>query len=430
MKGLSTSLQFLGAFLMIAGLLISCGNQKSNQQKNNTKKEVTAKDILGNPDYTAISFGGYRQQSRDQQPTVEQLKEDMQILSAMNIKLLRTYNVNLPHATNVLKAIRELKKEDPNFEMYVMLGAWIDCENAWTPNPNHDFENVPFNEKEIKKAIELANEYKDIVKIIAVGNEAMVKWAASYFVQPWVILKYVNQLQAAKKAGQLPADLWITSSDNFASWGGGGGEYHVEDLAKLIKAVDFVSLHTYPMHDTHYNPDFWGTMESENDLSDKAKIEKAMTRSLGYAKNQYTNTVNYIRNIDPDVPIHIGETGWASASNGFYGPEGSKATDEYKEGLYYKMIREWTDKEKISCFYFEAFNEPWKDAQNQGGSENHFGLFDVNGKAKYAIWDLVDKGLFKELTRGGNPIVKTFDGNEEALLKTVALPPVKQHIHQ
>ncbi len=57
--------------------------------------------------------------------------------------------------------------------------------------------------------------------MIAVGNEAMVKWATAYYVQPSVILKWVNHLQDLKKKGELPKDLWITSSDNFASWGGG-----------------------------------------------------------------------------------------------------------------------------------------------------------------------------------------------------------------
>jgi hypothetical protein len=40
------------------------------------------------------------------------------------------------------------------------------------------------NAIEIDEAVRLANQYPDIVKVIAVGNEAMVKWAASYYVQP------------------------------------------------------------------------------------------------------------------------------------------------------------------------------------------------------------------------------------------------------
>ena len=47
---------------------------------------------------------------------------------------------------------------------------------------------------------------------------------------PSIILKWVNHLQNLKKTGELPKDLWITSSDNFASWGGGSNEYHAEDL--------------------------------------------------------------------------------------------------------------------------------------------------------------------------------------------------------
>ena len=88
-------------------------------------------------------------------------------------------------------------------------------------------------------------------------------------------------------------------------------------------------------------------------------------------------------------------------------------------------MRAWTDKEGISCFYFEAFDEPWKDAENEKGSENHFGLFKVTGEAKRPLWDLVDNGTFKNLTRNGNTITKTYNGNLEELMSHVLAPPVK-----
>jgi len=410
--------------------LFSCGNKPQVKEETTSlplKKELTAKEILGNPAYLAISYGGYRQNSREIQPTIAELKEDMKILSAMGVGILRTYNVQLPfpHAGNVLEAIHQLKVEDPNFEMYVMLGAWIDCENAWTENPNHYAENEEANTGEIQRAVALANKYPDIVKVIAVGNEAMVKWAASYHVQADIILKWVNHLQNLKQTAKLPKDLWVTSSDNFAAWGGGGREYHKEDLENLIKAVDFVSLHIYPMHETHYNPDFWGVFEGEAALSDIEKMDIAMARARDFGISQYQKTVDYMQGIGVEKPIHIGETGWASSSNGFYGENGTKATDEYKEGLYYKLMRDWTAEKGMACFYFEAFNENWKDEKNPKGSENYFGLFTIDGKAKYAVWDLVDKGVFEGLGRAGNPIVKTYDGNKEALLKEVSLPPTK-----
>lgn len=401
----------------IGTALFSC----SPKLQDNSHK--TAAEILGNPDYLAISYGSYREKTRDVQATIPQLKEDMKILAAMGIKLLRTYNVHYDEAANLLRAIRELKKEDPAFEMYLMLGAWIDCKNAWTAlPPDHNAESER-NAGEIDRAVALAKQYPDIVKIIAVGNEAMVKWATSYYVQPGVILKWVNHLQNLKKQGQLPETLWITTSDNFASWGGGGSEYHVEDLNQLIRAVDFISMHTYPMHDTHYNPAFWGVPERETGLSDLKKTEAAMLRAKQYAMSQYDSVVNYMKSLGVDKPVHIGETGWANQSNERYGDAGSRACDEYKSALYYKHLRDWTKKAGIICFYFEAFDEQWKDAANPGGSENHFGLFNLQAQAKYAIWDLVDAGAFEGLMRDGKPITKTFNGDKDALMKTVKVPP-------
>ena len=386
---------------------------------------VSAKDILGNPKYPAISYGGYRKNSRDQQPTVAELKEDMRILQAVGVRVLRTYNTQqFAMASNLLQAITELKRQQPGFEMYVMLGAWIDCEGAWGAKPNHEAESLENNTAEINAAIALAKKHPDIVKIIAVGNESMVHWAAGYFVRPKVILKWVNHLQKLKTNGELPEDLWITSSDNFASWGGDDSSYHSDDLTALIKAVDYVSMHTYPFHDTHYNGDFWKAPASEAKANPQGRAKTAMRRAVGYAKSQYESTARYIKSLGISKPIHIGETGWASVSDSFYGKNGSQAADEYKLGLFHNAMREWTNEARMSCFLFEAFDEPWKDASNPRGSENHFGLITLDGQAKYPLWPLVDAGKLKGLSRGGKPIRKTYGGDKRALLKDLLVVPV------
>ncbi len=419
-----------GMLIVLIGFTWSCGKVKKNDVKEDVQtKTVSAKDILGNPEYLAMSYGGYRHADHGIEPTLEELKEDMKILHALGIRVVRTYKVHLPQAENLLKAISELKQNDPSFEMYVMLGAWIDCKNAWTDQePIHNEESED-NKPQMEKAVALANQYPDIVKIIAVGNEAMVKWAATYYVEPWVILKWVNYLQDLKKEGKLPKDLWVTSSDNFASWGGGGEEYHVEDLNNLIKAVDFLSVHTYPMHDTHYQPEFWLNQEGLEGKTDMEKMEISMLRAKDYAIMQSGNVKKYMESLGVNKPIHIGETGWASFSSGHYGTTGSKACDEYKEALYYKHMRDWTNEAGMSCFYFEGFDEPWKGGDNSGNSEKHFGLFTVDGKAKYVLWDEVDKGTFKGLTRNGNTITKTYNGNKEDLMKDVEVPPTSEEWH-
>ena len=398
----------------------SCKDKKMNESPVNKNK--SAAEFLGHSEYRAMSYGGYRTLTRDDQPSLSQIKEDLKILSAIGVKVIRTYNLQLDQAPNILKAIRALKMEDASFEMYVMLGLWIECENA-RQSPNHGAEDIAVNTAEIERAITYSNQYPEIVKIIAIGNEAMVHWQSDYFVLPSVILNWVNHLQKLKSEHKLPSNLWITSSDNFASWGGGDAAYHNEDLTALIKAVDYISLHTYPFHDTHYNSSFW--LESQKNiehLDAKVRIELAVQSAVDYAVFQYQAVESYVESLGVQTPIHIGETGWATASENLYGTSGTQAADEYKQALYYRKMSDWTIANGVSCFYFEAFDEPWKDAPRPMGSENHFGLIDVEGTLKYALWDEYDSGVFKGMTRDDKPLKKSFNGAFEEMFSTVKVP--------
>ena len=405
-------------FIISLFLLASCS------QSGDLSMNKSAKEFIGNPDYPAISYGGYREKSREQQPTINEIKEDLLIMHAQGFRVFRTYDLHHPFAENTLKAIREIKQADSDFEMYVMLGAWIQCKDAFTENPIHEEEDFEGNKFEITEAVRLAQEYPDIVKIIAVGNEAMVHWAWGYHVPPKFVLKWVKYLQELKASGDLNDDLWVTSSDNFASWGGGSDDYHNDDLDELIRSVDFVSMHTYAFHDTHYNPSFWNLDAVPENLDKQDTIKQAMKRAVDYELNQFDSVKKYVHEIDPSKEVHIGETGWSSVASDLYGYGGTEAADEYKLGLYYQMISDICYSMSLTCFYFSAFNEPWKDSTNENGSENHFGLFTVEGKAKYPLWEQVDNGVFNNLTRGGNPIEKTYNGNFEALLKDSNIPPI------
>ena len=423
-------MKLISKYLVLIFLLcgISGCEKSTDLEATSNSTSPSAKEILGNPKYPAISYGGYREKTREQGPSVADLKEDMQILFAMGVRVLRTYNASqFPQAERILEAISQLKEANPSFEMYVMLGAWIDCKNAWsdTLEPIHDQESEENNRAEIEKTVELANQYPDIVKVIAVGNEAMVQWAVKYFVYPKTILRWVNYLQDLKQSGDLPADLWVTSSDNYESWGGGNKGYHTEDLVKLIKAVDFLSVHTYPFHDSHYNSEFWGVLEQEEQLSDEQMIERTMLRAKQYAISQYQGVVDYLQSLDIDKPIHIGETGWASIAATAYGATGSKAADQLKQAIFYKHMRDWGESSGMSVFYFEAFDEQWKDPHDINGSENHFGLISLDNKVKYALWDLFDQNAFDGLVRGGKPLSKSYQGNQSSLLQNVLLPPFK-----
>lgn len=403
--------------LALTGLLSFGGEGRTSSNP------VTAADILGNPDYIALSYGGYRQSSRNSPPSVTDIKEDLRIMSAMGVKLLRTYNTQqFSHAANLIQAIHELKNEVSDFEMFVMLGVWIQCQGAFGDSPDHTVGDDVNNHAEIAAAVQMVNDYPDIVKIIAVGNEAMVKWATSYYVEPSIILEQVNYLQALKADGEIPAETWITSSDNFASWGGGSSDYHTDKLVELVEAVDFISLHTYPFHDTHYNPSFWAVPADEETLSKTSQIEAAMKRARDYAISQYQGVGNYVASLNLSKPLHIGESGWSTTDNALYNESGSAAADEFKAKLYYDHMRAWTNENQISLFYFEAFDEKWKDSNNALGSENHFGLINLEGQAKYVLWEMVERGVFDGLSRGGVSITKTYNGDEAAMMADLHVP--------
>ena len=142
-------------------LLLLASPIQASSQANQEPTTPPPSEIFGNPAYPAMSYGGYRGLSRNQGPSVEQLIDDLKILNAMGIKLLRTYNTSqYPQAERLLQAINTIQHDDPGFEMYVMLGAWIEAKNAWNrghPGPDHTQGNRKNNTREIETAVRLAN---------------------------------------------------------------------------------------------------------------------------------------------------------------------------------------------------------------------------------------------------------------------------------
>ena len=93
-----------------------------------------------------------------------------------------------------------------------MAGAWIRCIGAYDDAVpvDHRKGDYEWNKGEIDAAIAQAKAYPDIIKIIAVGNEAMVTWQR-HFVPPSVILYWVNYLKEARKSRKMPATTLITT---------------------------------------------------------------------------------------------------------------------------------------------------------------------------------------------------------------------------
>jgi hypothetical protein len=64
-------------------------------------------------------------------------------------------------------------------------------------------------------------------------------------------------------------------------------EYHVPDLEKLIKAVDFQCIPIRCM--TRITIPLLGVLKFENNLTKKKKLNAVMIRARNYAKTQYNS---------------------------------------------------------------------------------------------------------------------------------------------
>jgi exo-beta-1,3-glucanase (GH17 family) len=299
--------------------------------------------ILGLAEGHAICYSGYRDgQSPDSgiYPTYEQIREDLLILQN-RWSYIRLYDCSL-HAETVLKVI---EKERLNFK--VMLGAFIGAElnNFGCPwGTIYSEEELKRNKKnninQIRKLIKLANQYPAIIFSLSAGNEATVDWT-DHYVSVESVLSYVRMI---KKETCQP----VTFCENYVPW--------YDKLKQLAGEVDFISIHSYPVWEY-----------------------KHIHEALEYTKQNYQSIADRY----PDKPVIITEAGWATSSNG-RGINPALASQEF-QAIYYKNLIEWSDREGIMTFVFEAFDEPWKGSPEALEPEKHWGLFTVDRKPKIAV---------------------------------------------
>jgi exo-beta-1,3-glucanase (GH17 family) len=300
----------------------------------------------------AVAYSGYRGADHNTPPTAAQVLEDLQLLVQGNFRLIRLFGSADEDSKVVLKAIA-----DNHLDIKVQLGVWISG-----PKATQDTAN----QAEIARGIALANAYPDIVLAVSVGNETMVDWSGLQ-VPPADMAEYITAVR-----GKITQP--VTTDDNWAFWANNGGAYQTD---KITAVVDYVSLHTYSLLDSVYDASFSWKMESTPEPQRAAAMMDAM---IGKAKTDYDRVKSYLASKGVALPIIIGETGWKAA--------GGEANRDHpvNQKMYFDRLAAWTDGPK-QIFYFEAFDEPWK------GGDNGWGLFDVNRKARYVVYDLYPQSV-------------------------------------
>ena len=242
----------------------------------------------------AICYSGFRegQQPGGVYPSYEEIKEDLLILHG-HWKYLRLYDCD-EQSEIVLEVIKGEK-----LDFKVMLGAYIvaemnnfGCPWGVTYTEEQLIENKSYNIARIEKLIRLANEYPEIIFSLSAGNEACVDWT-DHYVSVKSVIDYVKMI---KKGAKQP----VTFCENYVPW--------LDKLKPLVKEVDFISIHTYPVWEYKHIHD-----------------------SLEYTKENYYAVADKY----PDTPVVITEAGWATNSNG-RGIHQEHVSEENQE-IYYMI---------------------------------------------------------------------------------------------
>jgi exo-beta-1,3-glucanase (GH17 family) len=334
--------------VILALLLAGCGAATDDAQvqpQAGSIKQVPADLLAG--EVMAVAYSGYREGQHPDRgdgaanPSDEEILEDLEILVAHDFRLIRLYDTG-ENSVTTLRLIRE-----NDLPVTVLLGIWLRAEIsnhegcAWLDEPIPDDElaaNVLLNAAEIKRAIDLANEYEDIVVSVNVGNEALVEWN-DHMVSLENVISYVRQVKAAIAQP-------VTVADNYEWW--------IKEGAPLAAEVDYIGVHTYP-----------------------AWEDKTIDEGLSYT----IENMERVHAALPGKPMAILEAGWVSEAIEF----GDRASEEI-QARYYRELHGWAKGANMTVFFFEAFDEPWKgNPDNLLGAEKHWGLFNVDRTPKLVM---------------------------------------------
>lgn len=290
----------------------------------------------------AIAYGPYREGQRPGgiEPSTAEIREDLRLI-ADRWRLIRVYGSTGP-TERALQVI-----QDDAMDLNVMLGVWIENDVSSRGADSTHLAARAANRLEIDTACRLANAYPGIVTAVNVGNETQVSWSG-HRVPAWRLVEYVRDV---RERVSVP----VTVADDFNFW-------NKPESRTIANELDFIVVHAHPL---------WNGRE----------IDDALAWTTGVLAE--------VQTMHPAYRIVLGETGWATRKQ----DEGEQARlirgtpGEDEQATYYDALRAWVRAQKTICFYFEAFDEPWKGGSNPDDVEKHWGLFRTDRTAKRALSD-------------------------------------------
>ncbi|MDZ7812623.1 MAG: glycosyl hydrolase family 17 protein [Ideonella sp.] len=338
------------AALLIAAFLVACGGGGQVPAQS-----VQARSL--SPEFfsrKAVNYSPYRSSNRDTEVvTKANIQQDLELMAQGGFTLIRLFDSTDEVAKATLEVIRERK-----LDMKMMLGIYVVSGNDAA------------SRTEMARGVALANAYPDIVLAVSVGNETMVSWSFNR-IAPEIMAEYISSVR-----NQITQP--VTTDDNWAFW--------ASAPKAITDVVDFAAVHTYPLLDTIFSPDLWDWQQTSVPAS--ARAAAMMDAAIASAKKEYSAVrTNLDGRALNSMPIVIGETGWKAIPAG---GETSRA-HPVNQKMYFDRLTAWKAEASgpNNIFYFEAFDEPWKQGDDK------WGLFNVNRQARYVVQSLYPQSLWE-----------------------------------
>ncbi|HCN44820.1 MAG TPA: beta-(1-3)-glucosyl transferase [Pseudomonas sp.] len=245
---------------------------------------------------------------KGQYPTEAELREDLEQLSKLTDSI-RIYTVEGTQA--------EIPRLAEEFGLRVTLGVWI--------SPDQER-----NEREIQKAIELANTSRSVVRVM-VGNEALFREE----ITPEELIKYLDRVRAAVK---VP----VTTSEQWHIW---------KEHPELAKHVDLIAAHILP---------YWEFIP----MKDAGQFVLDRARDL--------------KHLFPRKPLLLSEVGWPSNGRMRGGADATQAD----QAIYLRTLVNKLNRQGYNYFVIEAYDQPWK-ASDEGSVGAYWGVFNAARQQKF-----------------------------------------------
>ena len=243
----------------------------------------------------------------------EQLRADLTALARIS-ECVRIYSTE-----KGLDQVPEIARE---VGLSVILGAWIGADPL-------------INRRALEQAIQLANDNNDVVRMLMVGNEVLLRRDRS-----------LEQLRELLAFAYLRSNVPISYADVWEFW-----------LANpdLAYDVDVVTVHMLP---------FW-----ENS-------PVGVDQAIEHVARAHTE----VSTAFADLPVMIGETGWPSAGR----QRGAARPGPVEQARFVREFVHRAHEQKWDYNLIEAIDQPWK-RQLEGTVGGHWGLFDTSLNLKFPL---------------------------------------------